>query len=106
MPSRHRPARNAAAVPASAEKPVDKFPQLRKAMADLQAEREKILAKSAPIREKRDKLRDKMAPMEAELRAHNQQIKELEQNRVFEIDNQIAALARGMGARSLSEATG
>jgi uncharacterized coiled-coil DUF342 family protein len=83
----------------------DKFPQLRKAMDELRAEKEKILGKSGPLREQRDKLIAKIQPLDAEMRALSQQIEELEGNRPYELDNQIAALARTMGARSMSQPT-
>jgi septal ring factor EnvC (AmiA/AmiB activator) len=85
----------------------DKFPQLREAMAGLQAEREKVTASLAPLRDKRDKLRDKIAGLEADLRAINKELLGSPENqRLFELDNQIGALARGMGARSMLRSEG
>jgi uncharacterized coiled-coil DUF342 family protein len=85
----------------------DKFPQLRDALAGLHAEREKVVAKLAPLRDKRDKLRDELSKKEADLRALNEQLLGSPENqRLFELDNQIGALARGMGARSMLRSEG
>lgn len=92
---------------ATAVTTAEKFPQLRDAVAGLQAEREAVVAKLAPLRTKRDKLRDELSKKEADLRAMNKQLLESDENRrLFELDNQIGALARGMGARSMSQPAG
>lgn len=85
----------------------DKFPDVRVQFNALQAEREAVVAKLAPLRAKRDKLRDELSKKEADLRAMNKQLLESDENRrLFELDNQIGALARGMGAKSMSQPAG
>lgn len=81
----------------------EKFPELRAMMTKLQEERAAIVAKSAPLREAREALRVEMEPLEAKLRELNASIKDVELPRLFDIDNQIGALARAMGGRSLQE---
>jgi uncharacterized coiled-coil DUF342 family protein len=80
-----------------------KYPEIQAAFDKLGGEREKLVAKAAPLRKRRDALVAKIQPLEAELRDLNQQIAKVERPRLAEIDNQRAALARAMGARSLSD---
>lgn len=68
----------------------------------LKAERDAIEAKVAPLRAKRDALVGKMQPLEDEARALQAQIKEVQGERTFELDMQISALARALGARTLT----
>src|SRR5687768_4365930 len=81
----------------------EKYPELRAAYKRLESEKEKLQAKSAPLRKRRDALRDKLSKDEVELRELNQKIAKIERPRMGEIDNQLAGLARAMGGRSLSE---
>lgn len=82
----------------------DKYPDLWSKFQELQEEKAAILAKSGPLREERDALRAQMAPLEAQLRALDAEIKRVEQPRLFQVDNQIAALAKGMGGKRMSDA--
>jgi uncharacterized coiled-coil DUF342 family protein len=75
--------------------------RLDEILAQKKQELAALTAKTAPLRAKRDKLRDKLAPMEAELRELNQQIKQVEGNTLFDLHNDIGALQRGLGAKSL-----
>lgn len=96
----------AESTPASSDT-TEKFPQLRTAFDAMKAERENIRAALAPQTAQRDKLRDELAQREAELRAMNKALLESPQNqRLFELDNQIGALARTMGAKSMRQAEG
>lgn len=79
----------------------EKSPELRKQFDALQAERAPLAAQVAALREKRDALARKLEPMEAELRAMAKEIAAIERPRLAELDNQIGALARAMGGRSI-----
>jgi hypothetical protein len=83
--------------------PVEKFPEMRALMTILQKERAAIVEVSAPLREAREKLRVEMEPLETQLRELNAQIKRVEMPRLFDIDNQIGALAKAMGGRSMQQ---
>lgn len=69
--------------------------------AALDAERDALLAQIAPLHEQRDALIAQIQPLEAQLRKVQQQIKAIEQPRLRDIGNELAAIARALGARSL-----
>jgi hypothetical protein len=79
----------------------EKFPDLWAQSEKLKSEKAAIQERSAGLREQREVLRRKIAPLEAQTRELDKQIKAIELPRLFEIDNQIAALARAMGAKSV-----
>lgn len=72
---------------------------------ELEREAAAIEAKAAPLREKRDALRAKLQPLEAEERELNAQIKALEQPRLSNVKNELAAVARSLGAKSIQAAS-
>ena len=76
--------------------------RLKDMLASLQDERAALLAKSAPQRKKRDELLAKLQPLEDELRTVNAKIKDIHGNKLFELDNEIGAVQRGLGAKTLS----
>ena len=78
-----------------------KFPELRSQFDALQKERAELAAKAAPLRERYNALAKQIAPVEAEMRELANQFKAIEQPRLAELDNQIGALARAMGGRSI-----
>lgn len=69
--------------------------------AKLEAQRAEILAKSAPLHERREALVAQIAPLEAELRRVNAEIKAVEQPALRDIGNELASIARAIGATSL-----
>lgn len=78
----------------------EKFPDLKiqfDHLCEQKAELEKI---TDPLRERIDELEQKMHPYVVEQRQLADQLKE-HLPRMAELDNQIGALARGMGARSI-----
>lgn len=77
-----------------------KYPDLWKKKEAFEAEKAAVLEKSAPLRAEREALQAEIAPAEARIREITKEIREVENNRVFELDNQISALARGMGGKS------
>lgn len=87
----------------AAEKPVDKFPELRKTFNSLQAKKAAIQKKSAPLYEKREKILKELQPLEVKLREVNKQIQAIERPHLGELDNQISAIAKAMGGRSMSD---
>lgn len=87
----------------AAEKPVEKFPELRKSFDALQKKKEAIQKKSAPLHKQREALLKKIQPLEDDLREVNQKIQKIERPHLGEIDNQLSALARSMGGRAMSD---
>lgn len=85
----------------AADERAEKFPELNAQLLKLEKERDQIRAKVAPKRARRDALVAKIHPLEKQLRAIDEDIKALERPRLAELDNQIAALLRAMGALSL-----
>jgi len=83
--------------------PVEKFPTLRKLQTALQEERAQIIAASATLRAQRDSLVGIIQPYELELQSVNRQIKAIELPRLAEIDNELGAIARALGGRSMSK---
>jgi len=79
-----------------------KFPELWNLFQELQAEKEALRSKSQPIRDKRDKLQEKLQPIEDEMRELAKQFKAIEGTRMFELDQQIGAIARAMGGKTMS----
>jgi septal ring factor EnvC (AmiA/AmiB activator) len=73
---------------------------LKAAQDALDADRKKVLDAAAPLHERRAALLKKIQPLEAELRKVNAEIKEAEKP-LRAIGNQIAAVARANGARTL-----
>lgn len=67
---------------------------LKAARKALEEERAKILSQLAPLHARRDALIAQMQPMEKELREVQAQIKSVEQPKLREIGNQIAAIVR------------
>lgn len=85
------------------EKPVEKFPELRKSFNDLQRKKEALQKKSEPLYKERQKLLDKIQPLEVELREINKKIQKIERPHLGNLDNQISAIARAMGGRSMRD---
>jgi chromosome segregation ATPase len=79
-----------------------KYPTLHKMSKKLEGDREALLKKSAPLRERRDALDEQIQPLLAEQRDLNKKIHAIERPKLGEIDNELAGLARAMGARSLA----
>lgn len=82
----------------------EKFPELAAARKRLEAEKAALLQKTAELRAKRDALNAEIEPKKAELRELTKQIRAAEQPRLGVVENQLAALARAMGARGTRDA--
>lgn len=65
----------------------------------LQAKREEILKVSGPLREARDKHANEARAIEVKL---NLEIKEIEKD-LYQLDTDIATLARALGGRRMSD---
>src|ERR1700749_397496 len=87
----------------AAEKPVEKFPELRKSFNALQAKKEVLQKKSAPLYKEREALLKKIHPLEDELREINKKIQKIERRHLGNLDNQISAIAKAMGGRSMRD---
>lgn len=77
-------------------------PHLNKAYEALQADKKEVLAKSTPLREKRDKLLAKIQPVLDEIKELEREYREIEKP-LYDIDNQIGAIARAAGAKSFGQ---
>lgn len=80
----------------------DKFARLRALQEKAKKEREAVLAAVAPLHAKREALLAQIQPLEADLRTVNAEIKAAEQPALQNLGNEIAALAKAMGAKSLA----
>lgn len=80
----------------------DKFPTLAPLVEKLEKEKKAILDKSAPWREKRERLLKEIQPLEAKLREVDAKIKEIERPHLGKISNELGALAKAMGGRSMN----
>ena len=81
-------------------------PKLHAAFNDLMAEKTVIVEQTGPLREKRDKLRNKIAPLEVELRGLNKEIAVIERPDLVDIDIQLSAIAKAAGGVSIKAETG
>jgi uncharacterized coiled-coil DUF342 family protein len=75
--------------------------EVKELIGSLEARRKAVLDKSAPFHAKRDELLKRLHPLEVELRELDRQIKAIEQPGVRDLGNQIAALHRAIGAKTL-----
>jgi hypothetical protein len=82
---------------------LSEYPELKTVFDALMKEKEALVAKAKPFRDKRDALRAQMAPLEEQERAAIKGYRGIEQPRMAEIDNQLAAIARATGGRSTSD---
>lgn len=69
---------------------------MRRRFHQNRAERAAILARSAPLREERDRIQ---AEADARIRALNAQIREAETG-LFDLDNEAGRLARALGGKT------
>jgi uncharacterized coiled-coil DUF342 family protein len=99
------------ARPAGIEEPVtaahpDLDAEMRNMMASLRAQKEKILARTQHMRAERTMIQEQIGPLEARIRELTAEINRIERPHTGILDNQIASLARALGARSMSEGPG
>jgi chromosome segregation ATPase len=85
------------------QNPADKFPTLVPLVKKLEQERNEIQKKSDPLRKQREELIKEIQPLEAKLRKLDEKIKDIERPRLPQINNEIAALAKAMGGRAMSQ---
>lgn len=71
-------------------------------LSALQAEKAELQALSNPLRAERDSLLASIQPTLNQIRELEKQHKQIEQPRLAELDNQISALVRAKGARTMS----
>lgn len=74
--------------------------------AQLEAERDTILKQSAALHAKRAELVAQIQPLEAKLREVDAAIDKIEQPRLREVGNELAAIARQLGAKTLTNGPG
>lgn len=82
---------------------MQEFSEIRAVLDTLKAEKNRIQDRSTPLRDERDRLLAKIQPTLEKIRALEQQYKAVEHPRLADLDNQIAALARILGAKRMSE---
>lgn len=71
---------------------------LRERFAAIKAEKDTVLAESAPIREELDALRAEIDKLEAEAHPLRQQIRKVEVP-LYDLDQEAAMIARALGGR-------
>lgn len=76
-----------------------KHPELEAMLATLQAERDAITAKSAPLRAERQQLRVQITPALDRIRALDKEIHAAEQPRLAQVHAQITGLQKAMPAK-------
>lgn len=81
----------------------DKYADLRKMQAGLIQERDALVSKFQPYTDKREALAKQIQPLSKEQKLIDDKLKAEFRPRKVELDNQIAALARAMGAKSMSD---
>ena len=74
---------------------------LRPLREQLETERDLIVAQAAPLKARREELVARIQPLEAQLKEIDDQIVAIEQPKLREIGNELAAIARQTGAVSL-----
>lgn len=78
-----------------------KTPDLDALLAKLEAERDDIKARVAPLQAEYDAIVAKIQPLEAQAREVRSRIKEIEQDRLKDVCNEIAGIYRAKGAFTL-----
>jgi len=81
----------------------DKYPDLWNQLEKLKKEKASIEAKTAPLKKERDALVRRYLALQAQAKELTSQINKVELPRLFHIDNQIAGLARAMGAKGTAD---
>lgn len=81
---------------------MNKFKDLDSFLSLLQAEKSEILAKSTPLRAERDALLASIQTTLDQIRKLEKEYKAIEQPRLAELDNQISAVVRAKGAKTMS----
>ena len=92
-------------TPETEQAPVDKYPAMTALRKELEATRAKLLAQTQELEAQRDAVRAKAQPLEAEEKALNAKIRKIHHEgpvTLGELDNQIAAIHRATGAKSLA----
>lgn len=79
----------------------EKYPELRAVSDALRAEKEGLLVQTKALRKQRDAVKQKINELQQQDRELTAQIRAVELPRMVDIDNQLAALARATGARSM-----
>lgn len=69
---------------------------------ELTKARTALQAQAGPLRAKRDELAAQMAPLEAAARELTQKIHAIERPALVDVDNELASIARALGAKSLA----
>jgi uncharacterized coiled-coil DUF342 family protein len=75
---------------------------IQKLFTELKGKRDALAKKSAPLRAKRDKILEEIQPKLDEIRKLEAKYREIEQPELAGLDNQIGALARALGAKTLN----
>lgn len=82
-----------------------KYAEVKTLLEFLKAEKAKIETQTTPLRQKRDELLASVKPILDQVAKLEAQYREIEQPRLGELDNQISALVRILGARRMSDST-
>lgn len=86
---------------ADAAPPVERSPD-RVQFDALRVEKDKLAARSAPLREQRDAIGNEIRALEKKEESLRQRIEAIEHPRLPEIDRELSQLARRMGGRRMN----
>lgn len=78
------------------------YPEMKELFDKLMAEKVALVAKAKPFRDRYDELRKQMEPIEKEMREQIKGFRAIEQPRMAEIDQQLSAIAKATGGKSLN----
>jgi predicted nuclease with TOPRIM domain len=78
------------------------YPEIHDAFKKLQAEREKILKKCAPLRERHHALQAQLDKLRAEQIEVAEQIKAIQRPALVDIDARLSVMARATGGKALN----
>jgi len=80
---------------------LNEHPKLKEAFYEIRGQMDEIEAAMKPLIDEREKLRKKMHPMEVELRALNQKIKDAKPPEYNSLHEQLAAIAKAAGGYTI-----
>jgi len=78
------------------------FPEMKELFEKLMAEKQELVAKAKPFRDEYNALHAQAEPLEVKMREAAKQFRAIEQPRMAEIDQQLSAIARSTGGKSLN----
>jgi uncharacterized coiled-coil DUF342 family protein len=79
------------------------YPELKKLFDQLWEEKKELVEKAKPFRDEYDKIAKQISPFEVKQRELSKKFRSIEQPRMAELDQQLAAIAKATGGALLSQ---